>query len=77
MHETSREGGMARMRPLAAAEIPSGGELRFEPGGAHFMLIGLHAPLTAGSTISMTLRFQHAGDRSVSLQVVAPGTVAD
>lgn len=76
MHETTQEAGMARMRPLHSVDIPAGGVFRFEPGGAHFMLVGLREPLATGATVPLTLHFRQAGDRPVTLEVVAPGAAA-
>lgn len=74
MHTTTQDGGMTKMRPLQTLELASARSFAFEPGGAHFMLIGLHAPLAAGSRFPMSLRFQNAGEITVEVSVSAPAT---
>ena len=65
---------MMRMRALPTAPLEAGEPFAFQPGGAHFMLMGLRQPLQAGMKFPMTLRFQHAGERIVQVQVVEPGS---
>lgn len=65
MHITIEDGGMMRMRPLATLAIPAGVTVSFEPGGHHFMLIGLKAPLAEGTTFPLILRFRNAGEVAV------------
>lgn len=74
MHTSSEENGMMRMRPLPTAPLEPGQPFTFAPAGAHFMLMGLRQPLPAGLKFPMTLRFQHAGERTVQVQVVEPGS---
>lgn len=73
MHTSVEEGGVTRMRPLESVELRPGAPYSFVPGGAHFMLMGLHAPLQPDSTYSMTLRFRDAGDVTIKVTVTAPG----
>lgn len=39
IHRTESKGGMNRMRPATDMKVAAGGELRFEPGGLHLMLM--------------------------------------
>lgn len=71
MHVTEEEDGIMRMRPLQTAPIAAGEIVRFEPGGRHFMLIGLTEPLAAGETVQITLRFEQAGDVATTAVVHA------
>ena len=73
MHSSTEEAGVMKMRPLESVELTPGETFRFQPGGAHFMLVGLHAPLTAGSRFTMQLHFRNAGDVTVEVAVFAPG----
>ncbi len=75
MHTSIEDGGMMRMRPLQQVAIGAGETVRFEPGARHFMLMDLQAPLTAGSTLPITLRFQNAGEIRVDVAVKAPADV--
>jgi len=61
MHESTMEGGMMRMRPVAHVVVPAHGVLRFRPGSYHVMLVDLARPLVAGQHFSVTLRFRNAG----------------
>lgn len=58
IHRTAVESGVARMLPVPQLEIPPRTEIRLEPNGLHLMLVDLRAPLVAGSTISVTIRFR-------------------
>ena len=64
--------GVARMRPVAAIEIPAGGETSLAPGGLHIMLIGLAEPLREGATFPLTLTFEGAGELTVEVRVERP-----
>jgi copper(I)-binding protein len=72
IHESSSDGDMVRMRKLESVSVTPAKPATFEPGGTHFMLIGLTAPLQASSHIPLTLRFQNAGEIHVDIDVVAP-----
>lgn len=52
IHETTVENGVARMRALAALEIPGGGSVTLERGGKHLMLMR-----PTGEFDSVTLQF--------------------
>jgi periplasmic copper chaperone A len=72
VHETSSDGDMVRMRKLESVPVTPADPATFEPGGRHFMLIGLTAPLQASSHIPLTLRFQNAGEIRVDVEIVTP-----
>lgn len=61
MHETSMAGGVLRMRTIATLPLAAGQRIEFAPGGYHIMLINVHQPLQAGSSIPLELRFEKAG----------------
>ncbi len=61
IHTMRMEQGVMKMRPLKTLDIPPGASVQLRPGGIHVMLMGLHAPLTQGQTIPVTLRFERAG----------------
>jgi periplasmic copper chaperone A len=75
VHTTLHEGGTMKMRPMTAVAIPAKTPIRFRSGGMHVMLVGLRAPLTAGSTIEVTFRFRTAPELIVSAKVLAPGAM--
>jgi hypothetical protein len=61
--------GVARMRQVAAVEIPARGEARLAPGGLHVMLVGLSEPLREGAGFPLTLVFERAGEVTVEVAV--------
>lgn len=69
IHTMSDEGGVMSMRKLDDVEIAPGAPVHFQPGGLHIMLIGLKAPLVAGSPVPLTLTFEKAGSITVELAV--------
>ena len=62
-------GGMMGMQPVARVEIPAGGSLQLKPRSYHVMLIGLVKDLVPGATIDLTLRFEKAGEVTVTAPV--------
>jgi periplasmic copper chaperone A len=71
IHETSIVEGMARMRPLGEIGLAAGQRVAVAPGGIHLMLVGLKAPLAAGTRVPLTLEFRAAGRVTIELTVTA------
>jgi copper(I)-binding protein len=71
-HRTTMDAGMARMRPSGSLKIAPKSTLTAEPGGLHLMLIGLTAPLVAGTYVPLVLTFESAGEVTVQLLVERP-----
>lgn len=71
LHTHIMEGGVAKMRAVPAIDVPAGGRVELKPGGLHLMLINLKAPLKAGESIPLTLRFEKAGAIEVKVPVAA------
>lgn len=70
LHETRLESGMMTMRPMTEGiAIAPGATLVLAPHGLHVMLIGLRAPLEVGQTFPLTLRFEQAGEVTVTVTV--------
>ena len=67
----SMSGDMMGMEPIARLEIPAGGTVQLAPGGYHIMLIGLTKDLNVGDTVQVTLKFEKAGDVTVTADVRA------
>jgi len=65
---TMDSSGMAGMHPIQRLEIPAGGVVKLEPGGYHVMLME-PKELTIGSTVELTLEFEHAGRVTVQAEV--------
>ena len=74
LHTHVMEGGVAKMRPVDAIEVAPGQPTVLEPGGAHVMLQGLTQKLEEGTTMPLTLVFEHAG--KVMLEVPVEGIMA-
>lgn len=71
LHTHLMEGGVAKMRAVAAIEVPANARVELKPGGLHLMLINLKAPLKAGETIPLKLRFEKAGEVEVKVAIAA------
>lgn len=67
--DASGNGGMMGMQPVARLQIPAGGSVELKPGSYHVMLIGLRQDLEPGATIEITLRFEKAGEITVTVPV--------
>jgi periplasmic copper chaperone A len=73
LHSMSMEGMVMKMRPLAGIDIPAGQPVTLKPGGQHIMLEGLGAPLREGQSFPLTLNFETAGTRTVTVAIEKPG----
>lgn len=71
IHNINMDGGLMRMRKLDGVDLPAGGTAVFAPGGLHMMLFGLKAPLRAGASFPLELRFEKAGQILVQVNVKA------
>ena len=71
LHESIDDKGVMKMRPVPALALEPGKTVTLAPGGYHIMMMGLKAPLKAGDTFPMTLRFEHAPPLTVSVTVEA------
>jgi copper(I)-binding protein len=63
LHETvvGSNGAMQMQAKPGGFVIPAGGELKLEPGANHLMLMGLSAPITAGTEVTFTLALTGGG----------------
>jgi copper(I)-binding protein len=66
-------GMVMKMRPVASLDIPAGQPVTLKPGGEHIMLTGLSGPLREGQSFPLTLTFEKAGTREVTVAVEKPG----
>ena len=69
LHEVVEEDGVAKMRSTEEVEIPAGKRVELAPKGRHLMLMGLDAPLVAGQTYVLVLRFAGSGEQKVTVTV--------
>ena len=78
LHQTSDDHGTMRMRAVdGGLTLTPGQPVTLAPGGYHIMMMGLKAPLTAGSSFPVTLTFAHAAPLTVTVQVEAAGGAMD
>lgn len=75
LYTMSMEGGVMRMRPLAAIDILAGQTVTLSRGGMHIMLLDLGQPLREGQTFPLTLSFEHAGPRQVTVAIEKAGAI--
>lgn len=73
LHEMSMEGNVMKMRQVKEVLVPAGGNVELKPGGMHLMFMNIKAPLTAGETVSVKLKFAKAGEVEVKMPVNAMG----
>jgi periplasmic copper chaperone A len=73
LHTMSMTGMVMQMRPVAGVDIPAGQPVSLKPGGEHIMLLGLNQPLREGQSFPLTLNFDKAGPRAVTVTVAKPG----
>jgi copper(I)-binding protein/cytochrome oxidase Cu insertion factor (SCO1/SenC/PrrC family) len=71
VHEMARVDGLMQMREASDLVIPAHGQIHFEPGGKHLMLMGPQEHLTAGQKVDMALTFKSGRKQTVSVQVAA------
>jgi hypothetical protein len=69
LHETTRDGGVMKMRPVKEIPVPAGGKTELKPGGYHIMLMGLKHDLKPGEKVAVTLKFEHGGEAQVEAPV--------
>ncbi len=73
LHEMKMEGDVMKMRQVEGIELPASKTVELKPGGYHVMFIGLKAPLKAGDSFPVKLKFEKAGVVTVDVKVEAPG----
>jgi copper(I)-binding protein len=72
VHEMSMDNGVMKMRELAdGLATPAGGSVTLKPGSYHIMLIRLNKPLAVGESFPLTLKFEKAGNISITVPVKA------
>ena len=77
LHDMSMEGNVMKMRQVKDIAVPAGGAVELKPGGLHLMFINIKAPLTAGQTVPVKLKFAKAGEVEVKIPVNAMGQHGD
>jgi len=62
--------GRATMRMLDDVLIPAGGEVAFQPGGLHLMVVVPDGRVTVGGTFDVRLRFERSAPITLTVTVV-------
>ncbi len=71
LHRSTMKDGIHRMEKVDGVVVPAGGEAVLEPGGLHFMLIGLGTMLMAEEALPVTFTFESAGEIATTFAVEA------
>ena len=72
IHRSTMEGGVMRMRPVEAIELPAGQTVELRPGGYHVMMMQVAKPLEEGETVPITLVVETADGARESVAIEAP-----
>lgn len=64
--------GAMEMKYLEAIDIPAKAPVSLNASGLHVWLADLHQPLRAGQSFPLTLEFEKAGRRPVTVSIIAP-----
>ena len=75
LHTMSMDGNVMRMRPVEEVPVVPHGTAELKPGGLHLMLTELRAPLVAGQTFPLVLKFDKAGEVHVTVSVTTAGAM--
>ena len=77
LHEMSVVDGTMRMREVEdGLAVEPGASVTLEPGGLHLMFLDIADPPAAGDTVSVTLRFERAGEATLELPVAPIGAAS-
>lgn len=73
IHQMAMDKGVMRMSEVPGGlRIEAGQTLTLKPGGYHIMLMDLKAPLSAGSSLPLTLLFKNAKGEAQRIEVQVP-----
>lgn len=72
VHEMAMDGGVMRMRPVAALALPAGKTVSLKPGSYHVMLMGLKLQLDEGNEVPMTLVVEGKDGKRQKIELVVP-----
>jgi copper(I)-binding protein len=61
------------MKYLEVIDIPARKPVSLDSSGLHVWLAGVKQPLKAGQTFPLTLTFEKAGQREVTVSIIKPG----
>ena len=67
IHSMVTEAGVMKMREVTSIDVPANGKAELKPGGFHIMLIGLKEGLKEGEKFPLKLKFEKAGEVTVTV----------
>lgn len=73
LHTMSMDGDVMRMRQVDGIALPAGQKVELKPGALHMMFLGLKAPLKTGDSFPVKLKFEKAGEVTVTVNVEEAG----
>jgi copper(I)-binding protein len=74
VHEMATRDGVMTMREVSdGLPIAAGATVKLAPSGFHLMLVNVKKPLKQGDVVIVTLNFEKAGKKEVSLNVLGVG----
>lgn len=73
IHATENKDDVNRMVHLDTLDLPAGKSVVLAPGGTHLMLMGLQERLIEGARVPVTLRFERAGEVTITVPVLGIG----
>lgn len=76
LHTMTMDGNVMRMRQVEGIDVPAGQTVELKPGGLHIMFMGLKAPLKVGDKFPLKLKFEKAGEVTVTVNVEQPKAAA-
>jgi copper(I)-binding protein len=73
IHLSQMEGDHMSMHQQEHVAVPAGETVEFSPGGLHIMLVSLQRDLRIGETFDMKLKFEHGGEKTITVSVKDDG----
>ncbi len=75
LHTHKMDNGIMRMRHVKSIPLPANGSVTLKPGGHHVMMMGLTKKLKKGEEFPLTLIFEKAGKKTVSVKILHAGAL--
>jgi copper(I)-binding protein len=69
LHKMEESDGKMRMTMVERIALPSGEDVRLQPGGLHLMMIGFTRPIKEGDVLVVRLRFADGSTADVKMPV--------
>lgn len=69
LHTMAMDGNVMKMREVKTIDVPANGSVELKPGGLHLMFMDIKAPLKAGDSVPVKLKFQKAGEVEIKVPV--------